>query len=402
MCQDFNHQITLTTKINKFLIFFLPITLLVGSLVSNLTIVIICILFITELIQKKNFYLFKDLNFKFLLIIYVYLILNSFFISENSQSPIKAIGFIRFFILVYALNYYFKIYKNNFLKFWSLIFFVVSFDIVFEFIFSYNTLGIQSNYPGRIASFLGEELKIGGFYFGFIFLALSLFYEKNKKIFIIFSLAYFVISLLIGERSNFFRIFSMYLFFFCFFTEFKLYKKIIILITLISIFLLIIFNNPMFKGRFVNQIFNPIIINEIKSENTDFLNIIKSNRHLRHYYVATEIFKENFMFGSGFKSFRIESYKNKYFEFNGSSTHPHQIHFEILSELGVVGYVLILSNIIYILFNQRKTKKILVQSAMLFVIGTIIPILPSGSFFTSYNATIFFINYSFLLKNKKI
>ena len=400
MCQDFNHQITLTSKINKFLILFLPITLLVGSLVSNLTIVLICILFIIELIQKKNFYLFKDFNFKFLLIIYFYLILNSFFISENSQSVIKALSFIRFFILAYALNYYFKIYKKNFLKFWSLTFLVVSFDIIFEFIFSYNILGIQSNYPGRIASFLGEELKIGGFYFGFIFLVLSLFYEKNKKIFIILSLTFFVISLLIGERSNFFKIVSMYLLFFCFFTELKIYKKILFLITLVSVFLLVIFNNPIFKGRYLNQVFNTKLINEIKSENTDFFKIIKSNRHLRHYYIATQIFKENVLFGTGFKSFRIESYKNKYLELNGSSTHPHQTHFEILSELGIVGYILILSNVIYVLFKQRKTKKVLVQSAMLFVIATFIPILPSGSFFTSYNSTIFFINYSFLLRNR--
>ncbi len=401
MCQHFNDKLAITSEINKFLILLLPITLLVGSLVCNLTIILICFIFIFEIIKKKDFFLFKDFNFKFLLIIYFYLILNSIFVSENPESLVKAIGFIRFFILAYALNYYFKIYKKSFLKFWSLIFFIVSFDIIFEYIFSYNILGFQSNYPGRIASFSGDEYKIGGFYFGFIFIALSFFHEKNRKVFILISLIYFIVALLIGERSNFFKIFIMYLLYFCFFTDMKILKKLLILGSLISVFLITIFSIPIFKGRYFNQIFNPTIMEAISTnKDINYTNIIKSNRHFRHYYVATDIFKENILFGSGFKSFRIESYKQKYLDLNGSSTHPHQTHFEILSELGIIGYILIISNIILNLFSKKKSKSIIVKSGMLFLLATLIPILPSGSFFTSYNATIFFINYSFLLRNK--
>ena len=37
-------------------------------------------------------------------------------------------------------------------------------------------------------------------------------------------------------------------------------------------------------------------------------------------------------------------------------------------------------------------------TGFLFVIASLIPILPSGSFFTSYAASFFWLNYSFLLK----
>ena len=50
--------------------------------------------------------------------------------------------------------------------------------------------------------------------------------------------------------------------------------------------------------------------------------------------------------------------------------------------------------------NFVKSKNILNLSAFIFVLATILPIIPSGSFFTSYTATLFWINFSFLLKKK--
>ena len=69
--------------------------------------------------------------------------------------------------------------------------------------------------------------------------------------------------------------------------------------------------------------------------------LISQNIHLSHYYVATNIFKDNILFGSGFKSFRIVSQKNEYKEnaiFGGSTHILINFIFEILSELGIFGY----------------------------------------------------------------
>ena len=86
MNQLLNNKNSLCAKLNYILIIILPVTLFIGSLISNLTVLFICVLFIIDLIKKKNFFLIKDFNFKFLLIIYGYLIIYSLFVSYNSES----------------------------------------------------------------------------------------------------------------------------------------------------------------------------------------------------------------------------------------------------------------------------------------------------------------------------
>ena len=55
----------LFSKFNYILITILPITLLVGSMVSNITVILISLFFIIDLIIRKNNFFFKDNNFYF-------------------------------------------------------------------------------------------------------------------------------------------------------------------------------------------------------------------------------------------------------------------------------------------------------------------------------------------------
>ena len=329
--------------------------------------------------------------------------MNSFFLSENDESLIKSIGFLRFIFLTYAISYYLLLSDNKILKIWTLFFLIVSFDIIFEYSFGKNIFGLQSEYPGRISGFTGDELKIGGYYFGFIFLCLIFVKHYKKNLFLIFAIIFFIISLLIGERSNFIKIFIMYFLYFMFFYENSFIKKFIIVTFFALLSFLIVLSVPNLKNKFTNHIIEKETIKKFQKdgEELNYKKIISGNRHLSHYYVATNIFKENILFGSGFKSFRVKSYDKKYQgnQIYGASTHPHQFHFEILSELGLIGYILILSNLIYVLFNKSNFRYDLKRTgALLFIIASLVPILPSGSFFTSYGATIFFINYAFLIR----
>jgi len=394
-------------NLNIFLISVLPIGLIIGTLISNIIILLICIFFIYDLYSKENFFYLNQKNFYFLLIINIYLLLNSYFISENNESLIKSFGFLRFIILTYAISYYFLESGNKILKIWTLFFIIVSFDILFEYILGKNILGFKSQYPARIASFSGDEMKIGGYYFGFILLSLFFLKQYKQKLFLISLILFFIIALLIGERSNFIKIFIMYFLFLMFFLNISFLKKFLAIIILVTITISIITSIPGLKSKFFNHIIDQELIEKIQinQKKVDYMKVISNNRHLSHYYVATEIFKENILFGSGFKSFRIESPKKKYQknEIHGASTHPHQFHFEILSELGLIGYILIFSNLIYILFKKFDYDKNLIRTgALLFIIASLIPILPSGSFFTSYGSTIFFINYSLLIQNKDL
>ena len=50
----------------------------------------------------------------------------------------------------------------------------------------------------------------------------------------------------------------------------------------------------------------------------------------------------------------------------------------------------------------RSSISYLIILSVLFILVSILPIIPSGSFFTTYTATIFWINFSFLIGNSRI
>ena len=395
------------TKINIFLIILLPVSLFAGSLILNSNIVLIIIIFLLHCKKNNNYSLFKENSFLFLLVIWLYLIFNSIYVGDTPESFIRALGFIRFILLTYAIFYYLnineKIYENIILRYWVYIFLIVSLDLVFESTFGKNILGYESNYPARLASFSGNELKIGGYYFGFISLVLGFILKKNKFFFILSFIIFFVLSLLIGERANFIKVFIIYLMFLLFIFELSNFKKIINTSFFCIITLVIIMNANGFKSKFYNHIFSiashdeKISIDKLQPEE------LVKNLHFSHYYTAINIFKQNPIFGIGMKEFRIESSKKKYSPIDGAyglGMHPHQVHFEILSELGIIGYILIISNLFYSIVNglkNNRNKNIFVKIAIMYIVVSFIPLIPSGSFFTTYVATIYWINYALLI-----
>ncbi len=404
MTQIINNKINILSKLNFYLISLLPIGLLAGSLVSNIIVILISFIFIIDQVFKKESFMIKNFNFYFLLIIYFYLLLNSLLVSNNFDSIIRSIGFIRFILLSFAISYYFNFFSEKILKIWIYTFFIVSIDIIFEFIFGHNMIGFSSDYPGRIASFTGDELKIGGYYFGFISLSILFIKNKNIKFTFLLAIIFLIIALLIGERSNFIKIFIVFILYLIFFLKIPKLKKMMVVSLITILPIILILNSHSFKTRYYNHVFGSYSEGLKENKKLDLNFIISNNEHLILYNTAIGIFLEKPIFGSGIKNFRNESQliKRKYPEKNYSpSNHPHQFHFEILSELGLIGYFLILSNLFYIIFKNKKFyNDFLKQNSFLFIVATLVPILPSGSFFTSFGATIFWINYSFLINSK--
>ncbi len=395
-----NHNVN--DKKIVYLIYFLPISLLAGSLIINLTVFFISIFFIIEIIKKKIFKKVFNIYTFFLTLILIYLILNSILISKNSESIIKAVGFLRFIIFTTAIAYYFRIeeskYEKKILTFWFYIFLIVTVDLLFEFIFGFNTLNFKSTYQGRLAGFTGDELKIGGYYFGFFLLSI-LIINNNQKYFILFFTIFLITSYLIGERSNFIKVFFISILFYFFTFKMSSLKKIFFLVLPILVILLITFSNEIYKQRFY-----VFIIKSLTEKNLDLK--LSQNRHISHYQLAIDMFDNNKLFGVGFRNFRHESFHRQVNlgENIAVTTHPHQIHFEFLSELGIVGYLIIISFLIYTIFDGYKIYKFKSSknslAATFFILATILPLLPSGSFFTTYGATIFWINFSLILKNR--
>ena len=99
----------------------------------------------------------------------------------------------------------------------------------------------------------------------------------------------------------------------------------------------------------------------------------------------------------------------KYHEFKKTdarqATHPHQIHLELLSEIGLLGYlaffVLILYSIYYSMKNYLINKNIYQFASILFIISNLIPLIPSGSIFSTFNGGIFWFNFALMLSFNK-
>ena len=398
-------------SLNFILLMFLPVSLLIGSAVINFVIILFDILFLIDVIKKKEKQIFNEKHIYLLFIIWFYLIINSFIGIDFESSIVRSIGFIRFVILAVGINYYFRKYYdyflNNIIKIWSLIFIVVTIDLIFETIFGFNLTGNISPDKGRLSGFLGEELKIGNYYFGFILITLSylLLKFKNNYILFLFSIIFIIVALLIGERSNFLKVLFILPLFLFFFENKNFLKKIFVIFISVTILFSIVYTNNNYKTRFWEMLLEPLMqakLNPIES--------LKTKMHGAHYDTAIKIFTENKLSGIGLKNFRKISgdakYKNADYQYTDyrQTTHPHQMHFEILSELGLIGYALFglffYMSISSYLKTYKKSKNLFQLSSLLFIIATIIPLLPSGSFFTTYTASIFWVNYGLLFYKK--
>ena len=78
----------------------------------------------------------------------------------------------------------------------------------------------------------------------------------------------------------------------------------------------------------------------------------------------------------------------------------HQTYYELISEHGLIGSLIILICLGYLIFfyginnlNKKDRKKL--NILRIYLILAFIPLIPSGSFFSSYISSLFWINYTF-------
>ena len=124
-------------RISFIFIFLFPIILLLGSAILNLSIVIMNILFLVHIFNEKKFEVFKNDIFYLLLAWWFFLIINTLLNDNFNENYSRSFGFIRFILLVFSFSYFLS-YKNFQFKkivfnIWTIVFIIVSLDLVFEF-----------------------------------------------------------------------------------------------------------------------------------------------------------------------------------------------------------------------------------------------------------------------------
>jgi O-antigen ligase len=101
---------------------------------------------------------------------------------------------------------------------------------------------------------------------------------------------------------------------------------------------------------------------------------------------------------------------------NGCNTHPHNIHIQFLSELGILGYIFLLVAFFFLLItvfsiflkyiraNKLKDKEKFLFFSLIGLLLSIFPFFPSGNFFNNWLSVIFFFNMAclvFLIKKNR-
>lgn len=431
--ENFN-KINIQLLVVNVLFFFFPLSFILGNLFINLNVVLICLFSFLFFSQKINDF---KLNFfdKIITLFFVYTLcvllinfLQTKFNSEDFSLTIinKTFLFLRYYILYIALR---LLVSQNLLKINWFFFFCAFFsifvciDIYIQFIFGRDIFGILPITTMRLSGPFGDELIAGGYIQRFcLFSFFALFILNQKKIInkisiqVLFFLIFIFGIVLSGNRMPF--ILFMFSFFLFFIFE-STVRKYFLLISLFFALLLgsayyynkdIRYNvsNFYFNTKWLVEIFitkkTPLVEGVRYGGKTARAKYIESETldnwerpYVVEFYHFYKTWKERPVLGGGIRSFRVNCYQ--------CNTHPHNYYFEVLTDLGLLGLILmaiLLFSIFYKvimiknIFNLKSYSSQIIPFFIIFL-TEFFPIRTSGSFFSTNNATFIFIILALLV-----
>jgi|LakMenEpi03Aug12_release.lakeMendotaPanAssembly.Ray.scaffolds.fasta_scaffold217075_1 O-antigen ligase len=398
-----------------FIYLLIPTSIIFSKFLAEVLIFTLLIYVIFNIFKKKlinsNYFNYKNDFFNVfysILFFFIIIFINKIINYSNFVDLIKPLGLLRFSIIFLLPFILIKINKIKFNK--NIFFFIIAptvilnLDLIFQFYYGYNIIGYPfDNDYKRASSFFGKE-KIAGYYlyFNFFLILFSLkFFRQKMIIYILIGFTYFAIYLT-GDRMPFLLVnFSILILSILFlkniinFLRINFNKKFLYIFLFIAIISTIINSNV--KKIIITEKYSNSV-SQVKNFN------FEETRYYYHFNKAILIFKNNFIFGTGYKTFRIECSNEKYnndnfLRFNGCATHPHNYYLEIMSENGIVGLIAFVY-IIYILIKYLTRKinnnddghnKIMLA----FILSFFFPFKTTGSFYTNFNLIMFFFLLSF-------
>jgi O-antigen ligase len=403
---------------NYFFILFslIPVSIIFGSAISLIIVLLIDISFIFLLLHKKEYKFLSNSTVKLILLFYLYLIFNSFISNNYSIGALRNFGFIRFGILFCAFNYFFyhKKFFNKIFIIWAITLFILTIDAYIESFTGKNILGYGELYGDRIVSFFKDEPIVGGYINSFYLIVIGYFFSlsnkftKNYRYLILIASLFFLLAIMLtGERSNTIKAIFGFLIFYLINDHFKIIEKLFSILLLFTLLIFLINSSNFLKLRYSGQFLTPILTlykSEVKKIED------KNNSGFSTYYELYQsgysVFKSYPFFGAGNKNYRLETcVKNKKPNYV-CSTHPHETYFEFLAEHGFIGTMIALFILFNLLFSKFKmilrSKNYTQIGCFIFLLCSFIPFLPSGAFFSDNNLTIFWLNLSLMYSiNKK-
>tara|TARA_B100001057_G_scaffold339418_1_gene340223 strand:+ start:120 stop:1433 length:1314 start_codon:yes stop_codon:yes gene_type:complete len=403
----------------SFLLALLPISFIAGNMIININVIILIISSLV-LYGKEMFKFQFNLLDKFLLLFFIFTlftaIYNDIFFIVNNLYPsdyhtiIKSILFLKYLFFYFTIKFLIGnriIYLKYFFISCSLSALFVSFDIFYQFIFGRDLFGFEP-IGRKLSGPFGDELIAGGYlqrFSIFSFFLIPLFFNKFSDKYLKFLIPIFFVIfisalMLSGNRMPFilfvFTIALIVLF------HKQARKYLLHFIIIFSFLFITIYNsNDKVKANFDTfkiQISKMLIIaakGDLKGK--------KSPQYLREFATFYDTWLINKYIGGGIKNFRYYCHTRPNIKKDTKficNMHPHNYYLEILTETGVIGFFIVLSiflQILYLSFYKKyvskssfKANNIVVPFIFLFI-AEIFPLKSTGSFFTTGNTTYLFL-----------
>ena len=422
LLKKLNHN-TITIAI----FFSILISFIIGNFAINFF-AIIASFWTIHSIYRNKFVLNKiSLDVKILLFFFITIIASSFFKNLDLKDL-----FLLKFLGLSLFSYFLKeIFNKNIDLIYLFLLVVISFlsiDIIFQNFYGKNFIGF-GKFQNIIPTGFFGSVKISGSYISkiiFILFTIFLCIKKSKKDFtvILFVLAISLFAILLStERKSFF---DTAIYFFLIPIIFPQKKTLIILGSMLIFFFIYLNVYPQISTTiFKKTLMQFGLMKKITSINEKELTCVNSfqkdcylyfginkkssitnNQYYAHYATSIKIWKDNPIFGSGNKKFRKycsdKKYEIKDNEYSSMrcSTHPHNIYLTILSEHGIVGFLIFVSMIARIILNQNNWKNNNPAKYFLPLFLTLLLPVPNGNIFSTWLGSFFWLTLGFLLKKR--
>ena len=455
MIQNTKNQKFNEVKLVEILFYTFPLSFIIGNLVLSLHLLFFIGVALFFIKRERLSFRFKN-SYWLLIAFFLYFFLSTTIQFQNpgllneamqdwslENNPIfKSFALVRFLILIFVIDvlFFHKILNLKKLCLFSLLCTsFVSFDVILQYITGFDLFGLKS-LGARNSGPFGDEVIAGSFLQKFSFLSIFCIFEifKNKnfnKSLLIFTIVLHSTAILLaGNRM------PMLLFIFGCVLLIIFVKKIRLALTsgfiiFLTISLFIIVSDKNFEVRYLHHIIDNLNISkfvsndkeksiildkknlenkkgdlDVESKNVEDipknLHLLRTLGHGRIYRTSIALWKEQPLFGFGLKSFRIMCWKLLNKEGRACATHSHNYYLELLTEAGLIGaslmiifFLILLKNSFYYLIKHsyvtNPEKYLLIPFILIFFLE-IWPIRSAGSFFTTWNGTLFWLNTAIL------
>ena len=385
---------TTDLKFENILLISLPLLLIFFRGIADVTVLLIGLTFLYRSYTKNDWVWLNQKWFIFSLIFWLYLLLiNSPLSTNSSESFLYSLAFIRWPLFAMALSMWVLHDHASRKKFLMAMLFTLSFiviDIWWQYIFEFDLLGNPrySNTITRLTGPFRDNPVPGIFMARYLFLLLYLSYfikyiqTPIKNLFFIF------IILLLGILSIYITGERMALIIFItgasvisvgLFLQYKKIRNYILFSLLLIISVLAIAQQafPNLNDRMITDLLYKLS----NFSSSDYMLVFKS---------AYSVWMESPIFGVGFHQYREVCTNLGYYGSGGGVCfHPHNISLELLSETGIIGFMLYFTMVVSIAFSslnslyQKKEWLLLTMSFNLIFI-CFFPLIAGMSLFNNW------------------